>query len=193
MSVRELVLNNRTCRRFQQQEAISRDTLVELVDLGRCSASAANAQPLRYYLACDPEENARIFPNLGWAAALKDWDGPEQGERPAAYIVIVCSREAKGLPDVDMGIASQSILLGAVEKGLAGCLLGNVKRDKLQRELGLDESLKILLVVALGSPAEERVIEPMPENGSVDYWRDEQGVHHVPKRGLDEIIITGSK
>ncbi|UCC90096.1 MAG: nitroreductase family protein, partial [Anaerolineales bacterium] len=87
--IRDLILRNRTRRRFHPEVAIRVESLRELVDLARLSPSAANLQPLRYILSCDPQKNALIFPHLGWAGYLKDWPGPEEGERPSAYIIIL--------------------------------------------------------------------------------------------------------
>lgn len=190
MKIRELVLKNRSYRRFYQDHAIDLITLVELVDLARHSASGNNLQPLKFFLSADPGTNAIIFPHTRWAGSLKDWDGPEEGERPSAYIVILGDKDITNSFGVNHGIAAQSILLGATEKGLGGCMIGSVQRVVLHRELGLVENLNILLVIALGKPREKVVIDPLPPDGSITYWRDEKNVHHVPKRSLDELIVN---
>jgi len=186
---RDLVLRNRTYRRFDESHPISRETLVELVDLARCTASASNLQPLKYILSNDPEANAKIFRCLAWARYLEDWDGPQPGERPSAYIVILVDETIAKDWWCDDGIAAQTILLGAVEKGLGGCMLGALQRDRLRKELDIPEHLKIRLVLALGRPAEKVVLEDMRPGGGIRYWRDEAGVHYVPKRGLEELIV----
>ncbi len=165
------------------------NTLNELVNLARLSASGANLQPLKYVLCCNPEKNAEIFPCLVWAAYLKDWPGPLEGERPSGYIVVLGDTAIAQDFGCDHGIASQSILLGAREKGLAGCMMGAVNREKLRDVLNLSDQLKILLVLALGAPREEIVVEPLGADGSIRYWRDSRGVHHVPKRSLKDIVI----
>ena len=185
----DLVLKNRSCRRCQQEHPIDTDTLRELVDLGRLSASGANLQPLKYIVACHPEQNEIIFKTLAWAGYLKDWSGPAEGEKPAAYIIIMADTAISQDAGCDHGIAAQSILLGAREKGLAGCLLGTIKRRQLRDGLGIDEQFKILLVVALGKPREEVVVDRLHGHDSVKYWRDAKGVHHVPKRMLEDIIV----
>jgi len=190
MTIRELVLKNRSYRRFYQDHTIDRETLVKLVDLARHSASGANLQPLKYFLSHTPEMNGTIFPHLGWAGYLKDWPGPELGERPSAYIIILGDKNIKKSFGCDHGIAAQSILLGAVEKGLGGCIIASVdRRDELIDALGLPEHLLILLVLALGKPKETVVIDPLGPDGDIKYWRDEEGVHHVRKRALEELIV----
>ncbi|MGE5601550.1 MAG: nitroreductase family protein [Nitrososphaerales archaeon] len=186
--IKDLVLKNRSYRRFYQDVPVSLETLRELVDLARLSASGANRQPLKYILSCDPQTNALIFPSLGWAAYLKDWLGPEEGERPAAYIIILVDKTI-GAAGCDHGIASQSILLGATEKGLGGCMIATIRKPELTQLFAIPEQYEILLVLALGKPKETVVLEPVGPDGDIKYWRDEQQVHHVPKRSLDEIII----
>jgi nitroreductase len=186
--IEELVRKNRSCRRFRENQEISADNLKGLVNLARLSASAANLQPLKYILSHTPETNAKIFPSLAWAGYLRDWPGPAGGERPSAYVVILGDTGITKNFHCDHGIAAQSILLGATERGLGGCIIGSVNRERLRAELAIPEQLEILLVIAIGKPAEKVVIEEA--RGEVRYWRDEQGTHHVPKRPLDEIIVA---
>jgi nitroreductase len=189
VNLRDLVLRNRSYRRFDESYRLERDTLVELVGLARCTASAANRQPLKYILSADPETNERIFPCLTWAAYLKGWEGPAPGERPTAYIVILIDETITQDWWCDDGIAAQTILLGAAEQGLGGCMLGAINKEKLRQGLHIPEHLAIRLVVALGKPVEKVVIEDLKPGGDIRYWRDAEGVHHVPKRLLEEIIV----
>lgn len=188
--LKNLILQNRSYRRFREEITISRQTLVNLIDLARHSPSAGNKQPLKYLLSFEPEKNSVIFPHLSWAAYLKDWLGPEEGERPAAYIVILGDTRISMSFGYDAGIAVQSILLGSVEIGLGGCIVASIRRSELQTALGIPDYLEILLVVALGQPAEEVQIEQKIEADDIRYWRDERGIHHVPKRSLEELIIA---
>jgi nitroreductase len=185
----ELVRKNRSYRKFYQDVPVKLETLRELVDLGRLSASAMNLQPLKYVLSCEPEKNALIFPTLGWAAYLKDWKGPGEGERPSAYIIVLCDTQINPSAGCDHGIAAQSILLGATEKGLGGCMIATVNRKELSQVLKIEPRYEIVLVIALGKPKESVVIDQVGSDGSIKYWRDGQGTHHVPKRSLDDIII----
>ena len=187
--IRDLVLKNRTYRRFYESEAIDLETLRELVDLGRLSASGSNAQPLKYVLSCDPHKNALIFPNLGWAGHLPDWPGPPEGERPSAYIIILGDGDISRSVGCDQGIAAQSILLGATERGLGGCMIGSIRRQKIREALRIPDRYEIVLALALGKPKEHVVLEAVGPDGDVRYYRDARGFHHVPKRSLDEIIV----
>jgi len=188
--IADLIRNNRSFRRFYQDHVLDLKTLKDLVDLARLTASAANLQPLRYILSVDSQKNAQIFSCLAWAAYLKDWNGPEEGEKPSAYIIVLSdSEKANDFVGYDCGIASQSILLGAREKGLAGCMIASIKREQLRNLLEINPRYKILLVIAIGKPKEEVVIETVGSDGNIRYWRDSDGVHHVPKRNLKDIII----
>lgn len=188
--LRELILKNRTYRRFDEAHRVDLKTLRELVDLARLSASAANLQPLKYIISCNPETNSRIFSTLGWAAYLEDWPGPAEGERPAAYIVVLGDTEiSSSFFEYDAGIAIQSILLGATEKGLGGCIIASINKKRLRKALQIPDRFDILLVLAIGKPAERVIIEEATPQDDIKYWRDAQGIHHVPKRRLGEIII----
>ncbi len=190
MSFKELVLKNRSYRRFDHSHMISRDQLVSLIDLARQTPSAANLQPLKYHISVKTELNQRIYGCLSWAAYLKNWDGPLPDERPAAYITILLDTTIKDELDCDHGIAAQTILLGAAEQNISGCILASIQRNNLCEILELPDHLKILLVLALGKGKEIIKLEKINDQGDIRYWRDENQVHHVPKRSLKEIIIS---
>lgn len=188
--IRELIEKSRSYRRFHQDFKIEVETLKELVELARLSAAAGNLQPLKYMLSNTPEKNETIFKNLGWAGYLKNWPGPGEGERPSAYIIVLGDTRICKSFGCDHGIACQNIMLGAVEKGLGGCMIGSVNRESLRKSLGIHDHLEILLVLALGKPKETVVLETVGPDGDIKYWRDSEGIHHVPKRRLEDIIVA---
>ena len=187
--LKDIVRRNRSYRRFHQDAEVNLETLRELVDLARLSASGMNLQPLKFMLSSTPQRNQEIFETLAWAGYLKDWPGPEAGERPSAYVVVLGDTTIRKSFGVDPGIAAQSILLGATEQGLGGCIIASIQREALREALEIDPRYEILLVLALGKPKETVVIDPIGADGDIKYWRDADGVHHVPKRGLDEILV----
>lgn len=190
MNSAQLIRATRTCRRFRQDQAISTKTLQGLIDLARLGGSAKNLQPLKYLIANTPEQNEAIFPLLGWAGYLPEWPGPREGERPAAYIVCLLDTRIAAEAGCDLGIASQNILLGATELGLAGCRIGSISA-KLHQTLALADHLQILLVIAMGVPGEKVVIEEAGPDDDIRYWHNPDQSHHVPKRRLADIIIEG--
>ena len=184
----DLVKKNRSYRRFDASKQIEKETLNELVNLARFSASAANLQNLRFYLSATSETNDVIFSNLKWAGYLTEWDGPEENEQPTGYIIILSDKDKPMGVKWNTGIAAQTILLGAVEKGLGGCMFGAVNKENLIKKLQISDHYEIELVIALGVPVEDVVIEEVIDN-NIKYWRDESNVHHVPKKKLNDLII----
>ncbi len=190
--LKELIIRNRSYRRFHQDVRVRMPDLEEMIDNARLSASGRNVQPLKYILVNDPQTCSRIFPLLSWAGYLTNWDGPEEGERPAAYIIQLHDTDVAAGHFCDDGIAIQSILLTAVEKELGGCIIATVKREELSKILDIPAQLKVLHVIALGKPRETVIIEEV-RNNDIRYWRDEKQVHHVPKRSLAEVIFVAGK
>jgi nitroreductase len=190
MDFKDLAKNNRSYRRFDEHFVIERYTLVELIGLARYAASGRNAQPLKYFLSNDVNLNGQIFSTLAWAGYLTEWPGPKSGERPSAYIVVLLDRNISDNFFCDDGIAMQNILLGAVEKGLGGCILRSIDKPRLKAILNLPDHFEIIDVVALGKPIETVVTTNIGEDGNIRYYRDRDGVHYVPKRSLNELIIN---
>jgi nitroreductase len=187
---KDLITKCRSYRRFYEEIKIPTEDLKGLVSLARLTPSTSNSQALKYRLCNTPEETDKVYETLGWAGALPEWDGPEKGERPSAYIVILCDLSLGKNKLYDDGIAAQTMMLGAVEMGYGGCILGNVQRNRLAEVLGIDSALySIDLVLALGKPKEEVVIVPIKEDGDIRYYRDENQVHYVPKRGLEDLLV----
>lgn len=193
MTLKDMVYQCRSYRRFDQKVKISTTDLKELVDMARMTASTANSQALKFAIYNTEEENDKIFKTLGWAGALPDWDGPEEGERPSAYIIILEDLALGSNKLVDTGITAQTMVLGAVEKGYGGCMLMNVKRGELAEALSIDrEKYAINLVLALGKPIETVKVVALEPDGNVKYYRDENQVHYVPKRSLEEILYENN-
>lgn len=188
--LKDLVSKCRSYRRFYEEAAIPYEELKDMVDTARITASAANAQPLKYKIVCSRDQCARIFPTIRWAGALKDWDGPEPGERPSAYIVMICDLTVGKNKQWDEGIAAQTIMLSAAEKGYGGCMIGSCSRTELIQILGLDpEQYSVSLVLALGKPKEKVVMTSVGRDNDTTYYRDESLTHYVPKRSLEDILL----
>jgi nitroreductase len=189
MDLLSLVKKSRSYRRFDETYAVASETLRGLIRLAQYSPTGNNQQPLKFWLSNSVEMNAIIFPHLAWAGSLKAWGGPKEGERPTAYVIILGDTDIKENFGVDYGIAAQSIMLSAADQGLGGCMIASVQRHALRENLDIPERYEILLVLALGKPAETVVTEPIDVSGGVRYYRDSDGVHHVPKRGLEDLIV----
>lgn len=193
----DLVVRSRSTRRFINETAIPSQDLWDLVELARLSPSSKNKQPLKYILVNDRSRCSDVFSCLGWAKALHKWSGPTESERPAAYIIILGDSEVGdslsivgAKYSVDPGIVAQTIMLGAKAKGFGGCILASIDHEKLRDKFEINQKFDIQLIVALGYPAEKVFLEPIPEDGSTNYWRDAEDNHHVPKRSTEEIVIS---
>ena len=188
--LKELVYKTRTYRRFYEDVKITKEELLEMADLARMTASTSNSQALKFMIINDEAKCELLFKSLGWAGALPTWDGPEKGERPVAYFIVLEDKALGTNKFTDVGITSQTIMLAATEKGYGGCMLGNIKRSEIAENFAIDtEKYTIQLVLALGKPKENVKVVDMPENGDVRYYRDEEMNHYVPKRKLEDIVI----
>jgi nitroreductase len=185
-----LVSEARTCRRFVQDTPISQDDLNWLMECASRVPCGRNAQVLRYALVSSPAKCAELFTHMRWAGALKDWDGPAAGERPTAYIAMLHPKESSAITHMDVGIAAQTIQLAAHTRGIGCCMHGSFVRPACAEMLHVPEDMQIALILALGTAKEERRLAPMPANGDFAYWRDAQGVHHVPKRAVSELVLA---
>lgn len=188
MDFKELLLTNRSYRRFYQEEKLDMPLLEDIIRNVRVTPSPANLQPLKFVLINDAAVNDKIFPSLKWAAYIKDWPGPEEGERPAAYILILGDRKKSAHIHWDYGIAMQTILLSAVDRGYGGCAIAAFDKEKVREILAIPRELEVAAVIALGKPKEKVVIEDVADD-DVKYWRDAEGVHHVPKRKAADLIF----
>lgn len=192
--MKNLVRQTRTVRRFQEDKPLALETLHDLIDLARLSGSARNAQALKYMLITETQQRQDLFPLLAWAGYLPHWPGPAERERPPAYILCLLDTTLQKGPlteaHFDLGIASQNLLLGAAEQGVYGCRISAFVPAKVQQLFNLPQQYSVLLVLALGYPAETVVLEEVGEDGDIRYWHDEQGVHHVPKRRLADVLVA---
>ena len=189
--LKELVLKNRSYRAFDESRPITERDMRELIELARFVPSGINNQPLRYRIVSAPDELAKMYANTRYAAALSIQLPPE-GQKPTGFIVILRDSDVtspEGLVQKDCGIAAQTILLAATEMGFGGCMIGSFDPVRLCADLSIGQRYKPLLVLALGTPAEEIVVEDANDQDNVIYYRDAENVHHVPKRKLEDILL----
>ncbi|MDH3347869.1 MAG: nitroreductase family protein [Desulfobulbaceae bacterium] len=194
MELKTLIQRTRTVRRFQEKETPPGKVWEEILEVLKLGGSARNLQVLKYMLVCNEELRQKIFPLLGWAGYLEQWPGPASGERPAAYLIclldtslsIGTEREAY----CDLGIATQNFLLAASAQAIYGCRIASFSEEKIHNLLQLESHLKPILIIALGYRAEETVLESVGSDGNIRDWRDNNGVHHIPKRSLTEIMVS---
>ena len=181
----EKIISRRTIRKYLQKE-IPEEVLLKCVEAARLSPSGANLQPLKYVIVNNQKLLKEVFSTLSWAGYLPGYQ-PSDEEMPRAYIIILLDKKIRQNPGHDAGIASMSISMVAYDESLGSCILGAVDREKLRQALNIPDNLDIVLVVALGYPAENPVVDKVGEK-DIKYWLDEKGILHVPKRGLQDIV-----
>lgn len=187
--IEDFVIKNRSYRRFNAEKEIKKEQLISLVELARNCPSAANLQVLKYFISYQEATNKVIFSHLRFAGYLHDWNGPEESEQPTGYIIVLTKETSSDNTFIDVGIAAQTMLLGAVEQGLGGCMVASINKDQLIRDIGIDQTYQVLLVIALGYPTEKVELTGIKNPNDVRYWRDEKQVHYVPKRDISDLII----
>lgn len=194
--LKDLVKANRSYRGYDESRRVTKEELMEMADCARLAASSVNQQPLQYYLAWEKEEVDRIQALTKWAKGLPELTLPHPHMCPTAFIAI-CQNTKRGESlarfQRDVGIAAQTILLSATEMGLGGCMIGNFGAGSVKEALALPEYLSPMLIVAVGKPAETIVLEEVEDGESIAYYRDEQDVHHVPKRKLEDVVLDRSR
>ena len=190
--IKDLVIKSRSYRGYDESRKVSKEELLELVDCARFAPSSVNGQPFRYLLVYEKEKVDRLQALTGWARALPDMKLPHPGKCPTAFIVICQNTEwddnlNRYLRDV--GAVAQTMLLAAAEKDLGGIMIGNFSPEKVAKAMDLPETIVPMLIVAIGSPDEKIVLTEIENGQSTKYYRDEQDVHYVPKRKLEDIVI----
>ncbi|MCR5724492.1 MAG: nitroreductase family protein [Treponema sp.] len=189
MNIEQLLTKTRSYRRFYQDKPVTSEQLASCIRAASLTPSGGNKMPLKYITSTAADINAKIFDCVGWAAYLPDWNGPEEGEKPTGYIVMLRDTSISKATATDEGIQALAIMMSATEQGLGGCIMGNIQREKLAAALGISAPYEIALVLALGEPKEQVIMERVPEDGNIKYWHDAQGTHHVPKRTAEEILV----
>lgn len=187
---KDLVKQSRSYRKFDESQCVPKEILLDVIDTARFCPASINIQPLKFVYCNDPDKNRVIFPLTAWARLLPEYKGPEEGARPTAYIIIctdknITTNEKRFATDV--GIAAQTMMLAAAEHGFGGCIIGSFNPETLSLALSLPDHLHPSLILALGKPDEEIILEDV--KGSTNYYRDPDFVHHVPKRTLGEVAI----
>lgn len=186
MSAHEMATRRRSVRRFQDRP-VPREVLQKCIDAARLAPTGANLQPLEFVAVDDARLLPQVFSTIGWAAYIRPAGDPPPGSEPTAYVVVLKRRDVSPPWTLcDIGAAMENIILVALEEGVGSCPLLNVKWDALRTALNIPDSYETSLLIAMGYPDESPVEELSDE--TVKYWKDEDGVLHVPKRRLETVL-----
>ena len=187
--IKDLVLQNRSYRKYHNHKKVTQKQLLDLVDLARITPSSKNRQPLKYILVTDNHDVGFVFSQLKWAWYLKKWDGPAEDEQPPSYIIMCIDKDLNDHALIDCGIAAQTILLGAAEQKLGGCIIRTVNRYAISKHFKLPPNIEVVQVIAIGYPNQNVELTAIDNDGSINYFENSEGIHYVPKRKLEDIII----
>lgn len=192
MKVLDLIAKTRSIRRYKENEPVSMEALTYIAHAARFVPSTGNMQRLRLMLVNDKERCDAIFEQISFAAHLRpDWTGPKEGERPAAYIVVMTDLVPDVNLGIDMGVAAEAMLMTAREEGLGGCIFRSFDRDKLGEKLGKAPYMPAM-VISIGYSDEVVIIqasENVRPDGDLRYYRNQYGHHIVPKIPLSQFLI----
>ena len=191
----DLVKRNRSYRGYDHSRKVTKEELLTLVEAARLCPSSVNIQPLKYFLAFEPDTVALVQSQTKWARGLPQMTLPHPGKEPTAFIVIcqdTTISDNLSRFQRDLGIVAQTMLLAAVEMGLGGCMIGNFDAGSVHDVLGLADHLRPMLIVAIGKPDEEIILTDVAD-GKTGYYRDEADRHYVPKRALEDLIVEPAK
>ena len=184
-SVYNAILARRSIRRFKQ-ESIDIEVLKKFINAGRLAPSAANLQPLEYFIVNEKKLCSKIFETLSWAGYIKPKWTPSVEERATAYIIVLVTDVNNKYYSRDASLATENMILAAEEENIGSCILCKINRDKIREVLKIPNNIEVDSVIALGYKAEQPVVEDLKE--SVKYWRDKNEILHVPKRKLENVI-----
>ena len=190
-AVYKAIISRRTIRRFKQKP-IHKSILKRLINAARLSPSAANLQPLEFIVITDKAICAGVFPHLRWAGFITPSGTPPPGQRPVAYIAVLVNKK-KAQPkyaSYDVGAAVENILLAAWELNIGSCWMQAINRGKLKEILNISEDFRLDSLISLGYRAETPVVEEF--RASVKYWKDKQGILHVTKRSIKQVLYKSA-
>ena len=187
-SLDTLLHRNRSYRGYDPARKVTEEELIDLVRTTTLCASGMNRQPLRFRLVTEADAD-KVLPHITLGAALPEEHLPKPGTEPRAFIVICSAVPEDKVVDMDLGIAGQSMLLKAVEKGLGGIFILNFRKEAVREALQLP--LEPLAIIAIGKPAESIFLMPVDENETAPdlrYYRKD-GNHYVPKLTLAQLLV----
>jgi nitroreductase len=181
------ICRRRTIRRFQNR-SIPENIITKLANAARLAPSCSNIQPCEFIVVDNPQMVDQIFSCLRWASYIEPAGNPPKGERPVLYIVALINvRLKKKGGESDVAAAIQNILLTAWEEGIGSCWLQSINCKQIKTLLRIPHYLNVNSIIALGYPNEQPVVEIARES-AIKYWKDKDGVIHVPKRTLKDVI-----
>ena len=169
MDVWTAIITQRAVRDFDPDRPIPDEALARILDAGRRAPSSKNTQPWEFVVVTD-RDRLRALSRTGRYA------GHLAGATLAVVFVTADPANPEALAKVlyDVGHATQSMMLIAVELGIGSVHAAIYDRAKAAEILGLPSDRRCDFALSLGYPA--RI-------GLLDAPR-----RKVPRRALEEIV-----
>ena len=181
----EKIIKKRTIRLFKQ-DPVDYKILEKCVDAARSSSSARNAQPLEYIIIDSKEILEKLIPLINFGGEITQNKKAKKGFEPTALIIIIVKKQAEEYAKYDVGIAAQNISLVAYENNIGCCMMGSIDNKAIQKILNIPDNYTVDLVISMGHPAEQPILEETDKEP--EYFRDEKGILHIPKRKLKHVL-----
>ena len=186
-SIDTLLEKNRSYRGYRKDYVVKREMLERIVAVNAKIPCGKNQQTLRFKLVTKDTGADKVLENIKLGGMLPELHLPFEGTEPEAFIIVCGTTPETKIVDIDLGISMQSMLLKATEMGLNGIIICAFNTAKITEVFHLP--YEPLAIVAIGKGIEKIKLVPIDENESHAYYRDEQGVHYVPKVRAEQLII----
>ena len=192
-SLDSLLLRCRSTRGYDKSYVVHELQLKAIISVADKVPTARNQQVLRFRLVLKDEAH-KVLPHIGMGRALPQLHLPFEGTEPEAFIVFCTGRPDAPHLGFDEGIMAQSMLLKAAQLGLSGLIIKNFNPARLSESLSLGSDpegrpYQPLTVLAIGKGIEKFRLVPVSPGEKLDYWRDSDGTHCVPKIRPEDLVI----
>ncbi|MGA1978199.1 MAG: nitroreductase family protein [Bacteroidales bacterium] len=151
------VISGRQSDRKYSSKPVENEKLERIIEAGRISPSACNAQPWKFIVVNDPG----LIRDLAKAAAAS-LIGMNSFVSQAPILIVVVREKPnvssrigstiknKDYSRIDIGIASENICLQAKAEGLGSCMLGWFDEPQVKSLLSIPRSKRVELIITIG-------------------------------------------
>jgi nitroreductase len=171
MNVIDAIKVRRSIRAYQDRQ-IEEEKLLAVLEAGRLAPSARNLQDWKFIIVRDKEKRQ----SLSVAATGQSFVAQ------APVVIAACGTETEYIMTcgqhtypIDVAIAIDHMSLEALEQGLGTCWIGAFHEDQVKEILGVPNKIRVVVMLALGYPAESPSARPrkrVEEIISYDGWQD---------------------
>jgi nitroreductase len=171
------LIKSRQSDRKYSDKPVEKEKLERIIEAGRMSPSACNAQPWKFIIVTEPH----LLAKLSEASSAKLL-GMNIFVAQAPVLMVIVREQAnlssrigatikrKDYSLIDIGIASENICLQAEAEGLGSCMIGWFDEDLVRKTLGIPKAKRVELIITLGySLSEKREKKRKPAEITVSY------------------------